>query len=91
MYLYTFSPSFQDLKEECERFLRSKLSTDNACHLLLLADLHNAPLLREGAVEFVANNPVQQVNKTVFDDVLSNKGLTKDIILALSAKTFKLE
>ncbi len=81
----------QELKEECERFLRSKLNHDNAGHLLLLADLHGANRLREAAVEHIATNANKILEMPVFDEIMGNKKLTKEIIAAMAVKVIKQE
>jgi speckle-type POZ protein len=46
----------QDLKQICAKELRKKLTADNAVHLLVFSDLHQANDLKEGAIRFINKN-----------------------------------
>jgi hypothetical protein len=51
--------SLGDLKLHCEKALINALHTENACELLILADVHSARRLRERAVEFILAHSYQ--------------------------------
>ena len=53
----------QDLKEICAKELHKKLTVDNAVHLLILSDLHQANDLKRAAIRFINKN-AEYVMKT---------------------------
>merc|ERR1719481_303442 len=46
----------EKLKELCEAKLCSKVDVENCIEILILADLYQAPMLKETALKFVTNN-----------------------------------
>ncbi|GFY68314.1 TD and POZ domain-containing protein 3 [Trichonephila inaurata madagascariensis] len=56
--LYTAANKYVilSLKSKCSSFLKDNLSTDNACDLLILSDMHQDEDLKSRAEEFILND-----------------------------------
>ncbi|KAF8767322.1 Protein maternal effect lethal 26 like protein [Argiope bruennichi] len=56
--LYEAADKYQvsSLQKECAEILKSMLSVDTACRILVLADLHNDSYLRQEAVDYIWSN-----------------------------------
>ncbi len=76
----------QDLKGECETFLSSKLNASNVGHLLLLADFHSADALKGAALEYMSGKMKQLVDTPVFDDIVGNAQLSKELFRVMAEK-----
>ncbi|XP_065204070.1 speckle-type POZ protein-like [Planococcus citri] len=70
----------EGLKNACERLLLTKISAENACKILVLADMHNAEELKAHALRFIKENPANF--ETEIWNVLteSRPGLMKDML-----------
>ena len=67
--LLTASDKYQvnELKSICEAFLCSKLTTESAPNMLLLADSVNAPILKEKTFKYISRYVLIYHNKSGFD------------------------
>ncbi|KAF8767324.1 Protein maternal effect lethal 26 like protein [Argiope bruennichi] len=56
--LYETADKYQvsSLQKECAEILKSMISVDTACRILVLADLHNDSYLRQEAVDYIWSN-----------------------------------
>ncbi|GFR25285.1 tdpoz1 [Trichonephila clavata] len=56
--LYAAADKYEilSLKRECSNFLKDSLSSDNACDLLILADMHLDEDLKSSTEEFILNH-----------------------------------
>ncbi|CAL1279665.1 unnamed protein product [Larinioides sclopetarius] len=56
--LYEAADKYQvsSLQKQCSEILKSSLSSDTACRVLVLADMHNDSFLRQQAVDYILRN-----------------------------------
>ena len=75
------------LKNKCEEKLCSSLDVSNSVELLVLADLHQASMLRRMALSLVARNMDTIVNTDVYKDfIIRHPVLTLEVTKAMVQK-----
>lgn len=80
-----------DLKDKCERELRKSVRAENALDIALLAQAHNAELLKAAALETIAHWP-DEIGESAetFDKLAASPALLKDV-LGMVVKTLRGE
>lgn len=74
------------LKEMADQVLRVSLNNDNACRVLVLADMHGAKELKQEAVRYVAQNKTQVIQTDGWQQmIVSNPALVTEVVAAIEA------
>lgn len=73
--------AIETLKNKCEEYLFSKLSTDNVVDIISLSDLYNAGKLRKHAIDFFISHKEEIVNSNGFASIQNlQSNVLKEII-----------
>jgi len=74
------------LKELAARVLKESLRTDNVCNVLIKADLHGSPELKEAAVSYIVNNSSAILKTSHWESLISDHPkIITDICIAMSS------
>lgn len=80
------------LKDVCARVLKNALRTDNVCDILIKAELHDAPDLKEAALNFIIQNSTTVLKTPQWEILLAEQPkLVTEIFLAMSTTSDKRE
>jgi len=74
------------LKDMADQVLRVSLNNENACRVLVLADMHGAKELKLEAVRYVAQNKTQVIQTDGWQHMIANNpGLITEVVAAIEA------
>ncbi|GFQ89642.1 speckle-type POZ protein [Trichonephila clavata] len=85
LYIAALKYGLPSLAEQCKLFLVSKLTDENVCEILVLADVHHDELLFNAAREYISENKHLVLNSSEWENLLTHHPqLASKLLLWLS-------